>query len=295
MNNMQLIANYVPGKSFFHRLHPSTKIIWVLGALLTVFFIKDPLIIFAFLVVVLVLIKASNTFATYRASLMLLLPIIFGLIFFQIVAPAFPKPWTPLARLGPFVLYNDGVYSALVLSLRIISVASFALLFIMTTYPGDLFTTMRMWGVPYEISFMVTTTIQLIPILQKEMNIILSAQRSRAMQASGFSALLPSIIPVFAGAIERVRQMSMTLESRAFGSSGKKTSIRQLKMGTLDYTLIILTIIALIGIFYLLWINQGFDRSQQMIFPAPAAIILFLGSIIGFFGILVLFARRIKN
>ncbi|MFW5991633.1 MAG: energy-coupling factor transporter transmembrane component T family protein [Halanaerobiaceae bacterium] len=295
MADTQLIANYVSGDSFLHKLHPSTKIFWVLGVLFTVFFIKNPFIlIFVYLTALLLVLKAK-IWKTYFSSIIILFPIIFGLIFFQSVAPAFPKPWTALAHIGPFTLYNEGIYHGLVLSLRILSVASYALLFIITTHTGDLFATLRQWGIPYTLSFMVITTIQLIPILQKEMNVILSAQRSRAMQASGFSALLPSIIPVFAGAIERVKQMSMTLESRAFGSSGKKTSIRKLKLKLVDYILIVLTILIVIVAYYLIFTNNGFDISDTISFPIPFAMTMFFGSIVGFFGIIVYFARNVSS
>jgi hypothetical protein len=46
------------------------------------------------------------------------------------------------------------------------------------------------------------------------------------MKAQGFKALLPSIIPVFAGAIDRVQQLSMSLETRAFGSENERTLLR---------------------------------------------------------------------
>jgi len=50
----------------------------------------------------------------------------------------------------------------------------------------------------------MTVTLQLIPILQNEFAIVLSAQKSRGLKGTGFSALLPSMVPVFVGAIERV-------------------------------------------------------------------------------------------
>jgi energy-coupling factor transport system permease protein len=295
MTRTQLIANYVPGKSFLHSLHPSTKIIIVLGMLLVVFFLRDIWLLLLLLMGALALVVWTGTIKNYIKSMIILLPIIFGLLFFQCVAPAFPKPWTVIAHVGPFTIYHEGAYHGIVLALRILTVASYALSFVMTTHPVDLFVTLRAWKVPYELCFMIITTLQLIPILQKEMNVIISAQRSRAMPATGFRALLPSIVPVFAGAIERVRQMSMTLESRAFGSSGHKTSIRKLRVKTVDYILTIISIILLVMAVWLIIINKGFDQSAEYIFPVAFAYTLFFGSVVGFLAVLIYFARQIGS
>jgi hypothetical protein len=51
------------------------------------------------------------------------------------------------------------------------------------------------------------------------------------MRAGGFAALLPSFVPVFAGAFERVQQLTISLESRAFGSTAERTSYRRIRSG----------------------------------------------------------------
>ena len=70
------------------------------------------------------------------------------------------------------------------------------------------------------------------------------------MQAQGFKALLPSIIPVFAGAIDRVAQLSMSLETRAFGSDNERTLLRYNKFTIKETTLSILALIPVFLVFY---------------------------------------------
>ena len=113
---------------------------------------------------------------------------------------------------------------------------------LMTLHPGELSSALQKARVPYTVNFMITTTLQLIPILQREFGIILSAQKSRAMEAQGFKALLPSIIPVFAGAIDRVSQLSMSLETRAFGASKERTLLRYKEFTTKETVLSILSL-----------------------------------------------------
>src|SRR5690606_17841212 len=102
-------------------------------------------------------------------------------------------------------------------------------------HPSDLFTSLAKLKMPYILNFMSAMTLQLIPVFQREFGIIMSAQKSRGMKGSGFSAVLPSFVPVFVGAIERVQQLSISLESRGFGSDGVKTSYRQMHARPLDW------------------------------------------------------------
>ena len=117
-------------------------------------------------------------------------------------------------------------------------------------HPGELSSALQKARVPYTVNFMITTTLQLIPILQREFGIILSAQKSRAMEAQGFKALLPSIIPVFAGAIDRVSQLSMSLETRAFGASKERTLLRYKEFTTKETVLSILSLAPIVLVFY---------------------------------------------
>tara|TARA_B100001769_G_C22013473_1_gene544655 strand:+ start:121 stop:636 length:516 start_codon:yes stop_codon:yes gene_type:complete len=121
---------------------------------------------------------------------------------------------------------------------------------LMTLHPGELSSALQRAKVPYTVNFMITTTLQLIPILQREFGIILSAQKSRAMQAQGFKALLPSIIPVFAGAIDRVQQLSMSLETRAFGSDNERTLLRYKKFTSKETVFSLAALVPVILVIY---------------------------------------------
>ena len=121
---------------------------------------------------------------------------------------------------------------------------------LMTLHPGELSSALQRAKVPYTVNFMITTTLQLIPIIQREFGIILSAQKSRAMQAQGFKALLPSIIPVFAGAIDRVSQLSMSLETRAFGANKERTLLRYKPFTIKETTFSLLALLPIILVFY---------------------------------------------
>jgi energy-coupling factor transporter transmembrane protein EcfT len=221
------VGAYVPGDTFFHRGHPFVKFYWVISFGIFCFYNKNPYINYALILVGLIFIFLSKTFPSYLRAMVLFGPAAFAMIFLQsVVPPAVFDDATFLATLGPFSLHTESIIYGMLFSSRILCICTWSILMLMTLHPGELSSALQRAKVPYTVNFMITTTLQLIPILQREFGIILSAQKSRAMQAQGFKALLPSIIPVFAGAIDRVQQLSMSLETRAFGSSKERTLLR---------------------------------------------------------------------
>ena len=152
--------------------------------------------------------------------------------------------------------------------MRTLAGSSFAVLLVLTTHPSDLFASLQKLGVPHEMNFMVSASLQMVPIVQREFQIVLSAQRSRGMRARGFASVLPSMVPVFAGTIERVQQLAMSLESRAFGSKGVKTSLRQINATAKDYIFALLGIgLAALGTYLVLKYSVLLDWSEIEFLP----------------------------
>jgi len=133
---------------------------------------------------------------------------------------------------------------------------------------------------------MVSMTLQLIPVLQREVSVVLSAQKSRGMKSKGFGSVVPSFVPVFAGAFERVQQLSISLESRAFGSAGTKTSYRQVRFGPIDAAIAITGLAAgalgvVLGL--TLW---SVERTPSLVLPVALTIVVFLLAAVMFFAVL---------
>jgi energy-coupling factor transport system permease protein len=268
---------FVPRDSFFHHLHPLSKLIWSVGAIIMAFATRNPLVLFGMFLLGLTFILVSGVLKSYGRVMLVLFPISLSLIVFQALAPAFPQPWTPIASFGPFTIYQEGIYSGLSLLTRAYAGSNFAVLLVLTTHPSDLFVALQKLGLPHELNFMVSTSLQLIPIVQREFQIVYSAQRSRGMRGKGFAAAIPSIVPVFAGTIERVQQLAMSLESRAFGSKGVKTSLREVSASLKDYVFGALGIVVtIIGTYLVVANQQQLDWSETPFWPAWVSITLVL-------------------
>ena len=285
---LPLPVTYVPRDSFFHRLYPLTKLLWAICALVLAFATRNPLILGIVFLLGLACVAIAGVMRNYGRVMAVLLPISSSLIVFQAIAPAFPQPWIPITSLGPFTIYQEGIYSGISLLLRAWAGVNFAALLVLTTHPSDLFASLQKIGVPHELNFMVSASIQLIPIVQREFTIILSAQRSRGMKATGLGAAIPSIVPVFAGTIERVQQLAMSLESRAFGSKGQKTSLRDMHPSALDYIGSVLgVLVTAAGVYAAVRFRDELDWSEIPFIPAWLSIALVILATVTFLGILV--------
>jgi energy-coupling factor transport system permease protein len=282
MQGVAVPVSLVAGNSIIHRMNPIAKLAWVVVVLVIAFMTRNPLFLLALALVGLLLVTLAGIWRPFSRVMLILLPIGTSLIVFQAVAPAFPRPWTPITTVGPFTIYQEGIYSGLSLLSRAVSMTVFALVMIMTTHPSDLFTSLKRLRVPYVLNFMLAMTLQLIPVLQREIGVVMSAQKSRGMKSTGFGAVLPSFVPVFAGAIERVQQLSISLESRAFGSSGIKTSYRQVSVRPFDWLVGAAALVFLVGCIVVFLANNFLDMSRTLVIPAELSLVLVGLSALGF-------------
>lgn len=284
MQGVAVPVSLVAGDSLIHRLNPIAKLAWVVVVMIVSFLTRNPIFLLGLALVGLFFVTVAGIWRPFTRVMLILLPIGTSLIVFQSIAPAFPRPWTPITSVGPFTVYQEGIYSGLSLLSRVVSMTVFALVMIMTTHPSDLFTSLKRLRVPYVLNFMLAMTLQLIPVLQREIAIVMSAQKSRGMKSTGFGAVLPSFVPVFVGAIERVQQLSISLESRAFGSSGVKTSYRQVSVTPLDWLVGVTAGVFLVACIAIFAQTGALDMSHTLVIPPAISLALIGLSAVGFVG-----------
>lgn len=260
MPGVSVSVTHVRGTSWLHRLNPISKLAWVLAVIFFAFASYNPFPLFAIAVLGFAMGLSAGIGRPLLRILVAFAPVTASMIVIQTLAPATcSNTCTAAAQLGPFTLYQEGMSHSLSLVSRVFAMEIIALGVLMTTHPSDLFAAFAKLRVPYILNFMVSMTLQLIPVLQREVSIVLSAQKSRGMKSSGFGSIVPSFVPVFAGAFERVQQLSISLESRAFGSTGAKTSYRQVRFGPIDAVIAVSGLLAgAIGIVlgFTLWSAQ---------------------------------------
>jgi energy-coupling factor transport system permease protein len=273
---MALPIAMIPGNSLIHRITPLPKMIWVVGYIVLAFSTTNIVILYSMALFAFLIAVISGVTRPLLKACVILVPIASSLLALQIIAPAVEKPWTSVGHIGALALYGNGVYYGFVLLGRIVASLIMALVVVMTTHPSDLFTTFAKLKIPYTFNFMLAMTLQLIPVFQREVGIIMSAQKSRGMKGRGFSAVLPSFVPVFVGAIERVQQLSISLESRGFGSAGIKTSYRQVRSRPSDWVVAIVGVVAIATLATMSIMRGTWNLSTVIVFPHAFVFWLFV-------------------
>lgn len=296
MQGVNVSVTHVRGASWLHRLNPISKLAWVLAVIVFAFASYNPFPLFAIALLGFAMGLSAGIGKPLLRILVVFAPVTASMIVIQTLAPATcSNTCTAAAQLGPFTLYQEGMSHSLSLVSRVFAMEIIALGVLMTTHPSDLFAAFAKLRVPYILNFMVSMTLQLIPVLQREVSIVLSAQKSRGMKSSGFGSIVPSFVPVFAGAFERVQQLSISLESRAFGSTGAKTSYRQVRFGPIDAVIAVLGLVAgAIGtvLGFTLWSAQ---ETPSLVLAPILTVAIFLIAAAMFIGVIALAIRTIAR
>ncbi|RLI45962.1 hypothetical protein DRO64_01690 [Candidatus Bathyarchaeota archaeon] len=290
---------YVEKDTFIHRLNPLDKFFIFIIVTIITFIFYNPWLCFIITAFFTVLIALAGTFRAYSKMVVVIVPIISALLVFQIFAPALPKVVKSFeVKLPGFTLigYQEGLYHGLVLTGRILAIVAAGALMITTSHPADIVASLRYIRLPYLAGFIITTSLQYVPILQREFVTILEAQQSRGFKTKGFKALIPTLIPLFLISLQRVRQLALTLESRGFGSSGKKTSLREVKPTLKDYAVLAISF----GMFsYSIWyrVSVGtLSQIEEFYLPTMTLYGLTLGFLILFMvSVLFLFLRHLRR
>ena len=235
MQTVQVGVMHVRGTSWLHRLSPIAKLAWLVAVTCFAFASYNPAPLFAIALLAVLLGASAGIARSLGRALLVFAPLTASMLVIQAIAPAVcSTSCTAAAQVGPLTIYQEGLSHGLSLVARVLGMEAVAFTVLMTTHPSDLFSALARLRVPYVLNFMLALTLHLVPVLTREFRIVLSAQRARGMRSTGFRSLLPSFVPVFAGAFERVQQLAIGLESRAFGSTGRRTSYRRISFGPVD-------------------------------------------------------------
>ncbi|MCW5951816.1 MAG: energy-coupling factor transporter transmembrane protein EcfT [Propionibacteriaceae bacterium] len=221
---------YVDQTSPVHRLNPVTKLVALLSLLVIVFALPQW---WASAIVLLVVIVPAAVIARCGGRLaklggVILLPIIVVLVIVQ--GLTFPGGQTPIWQWGFMTVTSEGLMFALTIGARIICLVLASLLLVLTTHPGDLMSALTERGMSPKFSYIISSTLQLIPSFQDRANAILLAQQARGLAVPRnplrrAGVLLPLLGPLVLGMFTDVDERSTAMEARGFGSTAKRTSL----------------------------------------------------------------------
>uniref|UniRef100_A0A7C4PG63 Energy-coupling factor transporter transmembrane protein EcfT n=1 Tax=Anaerolinea thermolimosa TaxID=229919 RepID=A0A7C4PG63_9CHLR len=164
-----------------------------------------------------------------------------------------------------YVLTRERVWFALAQFLRIISIGSLFLVIPFTMDPRKYGVTFRGIGLPDKLAFTMDLAFRFIPTLARDFQITLDAQRARGYEVEKIEGNLftrirrmaPLFVPVTMNAILAGEDITNAMDLRCFGLK-KRTWVESLKYQGMDYVMIGVSVVILVGSLLLRFVfNKG--------------------------------------
>ncbi len=221
---------------FLNNVDPRMKFLTLIILMTPIFLTMNPLF---YMAMFLFLLFQTFTLANSRRIFFSLKGIVKLLIMFYIVIYIF--------NAYPNFLNLEAAYFSFISIFRFFLLVHMFTLFFTTTYIDDLAQALYKLKVPYHVAYALVLSVRFVPTVAKDIIQIYDAQRSRGLELDkgGFferlRKMLPILIPAFIISILRVDFVAEALESRAFGSSPKRTFMTELELRKHDIVYILLS------------------------------------------------------
>lgn len=240
------LGQYFPGNTLAHRLDPRTKLILTVLYIVSLFCAKG---VVGYGLMILWLVTSVQTAKVkYKALVKGMKPVWFIIVFTAVLNLIYVKG-TPLVSIGKFVIYEEGVRTAVYMILRIALLIMGTFLLTYTTSPirltdgiESLLNPLKKLHAPvHELAMMMAIALRFIPTLIEETDRIMSAQKARGADfTSGgivkrIKALLPVLIPLFISAFRRAEELATAMECRCYRGGKGRTRMKILKLYARDW------------------------------------------------------------
>ena len=246
------LSLYIQRDSPLHRLNPLTKLTLTFSLILIGFLGPGFWLATSIFVFVLLPISFWGRISTefMRTTLRLTLPL--AAFLFGMQSLFYPGGKTVLFSLWVLSVKLEGVQFAYLTASRIMTMVGSFLVLLLSTHPSTLMTALTQRGLPASLTYIIVSTLQIIPQMRAKANTIMDAQRSRGLETEGgihkrVRALLPLVGPLVFGSLVDVEERAIAIEARAFKANRPKTSLievqdtsaqRTLRMGLIALTLL---------------------------------------------------------
>lgn len=227
-------------------LDPRTKLIIVFSLSTLAVFIVDAVLLTIILVISIIVsnfFKEDWSFLNRARKFIILLV---GIVFLQSIFS--PSGQTLLSVGNLSILTTGGLLKGIRVILRMLIIIISATI-MSNSSPREIIQGLIQWKIPYEIAFMVSLAIRFIPILGQEAKDAFTAIQLRGIEidklslTKRFKVYSYMFMPVLSGVIHRARELSTSLEARAFRAYPERTSYIRLELNKVDYLIMSASII----------------------------------------------------
>jgi len=155
------------------------------------------------------------------------------------------------------ILFRIGLYFAFLYSIRFLAIIGSTSLFFLTTSPDELEQIMKWFRVPRDVVFAFVTAVRFIPVVMLDAFQIMDAQKSRGLEFEKGNLLkrvrniVPILVPLVVNSVIRSGELAEAMESRAYGSTPKPTSLYSMKMSWLDGAVTLASLLLIAATLYI--------------------------------------------
>lgn len=139
---------------------------------------------------------------------------------------------------GAVIWWTADMRTAAPAALKLLTLASVFFVFFSITLPDDLGNSLVKAGMPYVVAFVLSTSLQFVPIMSRRIRNVLDAQRARGIPLEpGWSALrhYPAFLgPILIQAFQMAEALAEAMEARGFSRPGR-TFLAEYRMRNRDW------------------------------------------------------------
>lgn len=220
-------------KDDMKKLYPITKLFICLALLFSLFIVSSYIYNYCMAIICgVIAVGFGVSLKTYAKRIFFSL--FWLLIAIFIIQSVFLPSGEVLLKVGIISVYKEGLFKAIILTSRITAFVSILTLLILITPAKDFTIALEKKGLNPKAAFILLLSLQMIPEMKKQANIIMNSQKSRGVETEGnilvrAKALIPVFIPLVLSSIVNTEEKAITLEARGFSIGEKRTILDDIK------------------------------------------------------------------
>ena len=241
-------------RDFFKKLYPLTKLYLALALIISAFIIPSHIYDYSMIIICGIIVSFENKLKIYSKRIFLSLFWLFTAIF--IIQSLFIPAGEVWLKFGFISVYKEGVMKAIGLTSKLTAIVSALTMLTLITPVKDFTLALEKKGLNPKAAFILMLTLQTIPEMKKQADVIMDSQKARGIETEGnvfvrAKALIPIFIPLVLSSIANTEERAITLEARGFSVGEKRTILYDIEETKNDKIMIV--ILAIFIVLSIVW------------------------------------------
>ena len=243
---------YIPRNSYIHRLTGATKLLLTVALSIASMITFDTRFLILIIAVSLALFAMSKLrFSDFKPVLTLLaLFLVINNVAIFLFAPEqgviiYGTRHELLRMTQRYMFTSEQLFYQMNVTLKYFAIVPTALVFFLTTDPGEFASSLNTAKVNYKIAYAVSLSLRYIPDVQRSYREISQAQQARGVDISKkaplrarLAGVLAILFPLVFSSMDKIEQISNAMELRGFGRLKKRTWYSARAFSKWDYVVL---------------------------------------------------------